>query len=198
MSSDARNTGRLAFKMASHFNSIHNTVIGVIVLFILSAFMCAVAVIGYFNIHECLVHRMIPIWLIATGAAGVVGFGFLIILVNIVFYLSIPIVYFCFKLICRVWCCYEDDSHDICEYCSWFTLWFFWILYFAWTIVVSKMNIKHFFLIILLLINFCRVLFGYLVPKLMCNSTIQLPITIVLNLLTILHSDLPLHSFPSL
>jgi hypothetical protein len=84
-----RNTGKIAQSMTSHFNSLRNTIIAIVNLLIFSALPLAALFIGSLGINECLIQRMIPIWLTVVGATGVSICGIFI-----------------------VWCCYKDDSAD--------------------------------------------------------------------------------------
>jgi hypothetical protein len=70
-----RNTGELARAMASQFDSLHKTIIGAVVLLIVSALPLAALVVGSLRINECVIQRMIPIWLLVVGAVGVIGCG---------------------------------------------------------------------------------------------------------------------------
>lgn len=56
-----RDTGGIAKSMASHFNSIKNTIIYSIVLVILSSLPIAAVVIGSMKFHDCTIQPLIPI-----------------------------------------------------------------------------------------------------------------------------------------
>lgn len=83
-----RKSGKLAQSMAKHFDSIHNTIIGIVVILVFISLPLAALIVGSMRINECPIQRMIPIWLLVVGVIGVAAFVCLIITVKTVYYLN--------------------------------------------------------------------------------------------------------------
>lgn len=83
-----RKSENVAKKFANHFNSIHNTIIGIIVILVFVSLPLAALIVGGMRINECPIQRMIPIWLLVVGVIGVAAFGCLIISVETVLQLN--------------------------------------------------------------------------------------------------------------